>query len=181
VKKTAASKTRKKKPAARKAAPARRKVVKPIPDGYRAVTPYLCIDGAAAALEFYMKAFGAREVLRMDAPNGKIGHAEMRIGDSIVMLADEYPDMDFRGPRARGGTPVHMHLYVKNVDAVVGSAIRAGAKLIRPVKDQFYGDRTGSVEDPYGHVWYVATHKEELSKSELRKRAEAAMKEGGGG
>ena len=145
--------------------------VKPIPDGYHAITPYLSIKGASDAIEFYKKAFGATEVMRMAQPDGRIGHAELQIGDSKIMLADEHPEMDFRSPRALGGTPVMLHLYVNDVDTVVGRAIAAGAKVLRPIQDQFYGDRSGSVADPYGHVWHVATHKEDLSMDEIRRRA----------
>jgi PhnB protein len=149
--------------------------VRPIPEGYHSVTPYLAVDGAARAIEFYKQAFGATEVMRMAAPGGKIGHAEIRIGDSRIMLADEYPDMDFRSPKAYGGSPVGLHLYVEDVDAVARQAVAAGAREVRPVKDQFYGDRTGSFEDPFGHVWHIATRKEELSPDELKRRAVAAM------
>lgn len=154
-----------------------RKKVSPIPAGYHAVTPYLSIRGAAEALEFYKKAFGAKEIMRMPGPKGDIGHAEIRIGDSRIMLADEYPDIQFLSPASRGGTTVSIHLYVKDVDAMVERAVAAGAKLTRPVADQFYGDRTGSLEDPFGHMWHVATHKEDLSMAELRKRAEQAAKQ----
>jgi len=150
--------------------------VKPIPDGYHVITPYLCIKGASDAIEFYKKVFGATEVMRMAQPDGRIGHAELQIGDSKFMLADEFPEMDFRSPRSIGGTPVMLHLYVEDVDTVVGRAVAAGAKVLRPVQDQFYGDRSGSVADPYGHVWHVATHKEDLSPDEIRKRAAAAHK-----
>lgn len=167
------------KAAAKRAAPARRKPVRPIPEGYHAITPYLSIRDAARAIDFYKRAFGARERMRMDAPGGKIGHAELKIGDSVVMLADEYPDMDFLGPKSRGGTSVTLHLYVKDCDAVVAAAAAAGGRIVRPVKDEFYGDRTGTIEDPFGHVWHVATRKEELSKAELRRRSEAAMKQMG--
>jgi PhnB protein len=143
--------------------------VNPIPDGYHAITPYLSIKGASDAIEFYKKAFGAKEVMRM-------GHAELQIGDSKIMLADEHPEMDFRSPRALGGTPVMLHLYVDDVDTVVGRAVASGAKVLRPVQDQFYGDRSGSVADPYGHVWHVATHKEDLSMEEIGKRAAAQHK-----
>jgi PhnB protein len=149
--------------------------VKPIPEGYHSVTPYL----AAAALEFYQRAFDARERMRMPAPGGKVGHAEFEIGGSCIMLADEYPDMGFRSPKAIGGTPVTLHLYVEDVDAVARQAVAAGAREVRPVKDQFYGDRTGTVEDPFGHVWHIATHKEDVSPEELKRRADAAMKQGG--
>jgi PhnB protein len=144
---------------------------KPIPEGYHTITPYLSIKGAADAIDFYKRAFGATEIMRFAQPDGRIGHAEVRIGDSRVMLADEFPDMDFRSPHAIGGSPVHLHMYVDNSDAVVDQAVGAGAKLVRPVQDQFYGDRSGSVADPYGHVWHVSTHKEDLSMEELQKRA----------
>ena len=150
--------------------------VKPIPEGYHTITPYLSIKGASDAIEFYKKAFGAKEVMRMGEPDGRIGHAELQIGDSKIMLADEHPEMDFRSPRAIGGTPVLLHLYVEDVDNVVGRAVAAGAKVVRPVQDQFYGDRSGSVADPYGHVWHVATHTEDLSPDEIRKRAAAQHK-----
>ena len=148
--------------------------VKPIPEGYHTVTPYLIVAGAAAALEFYKKAFGATESMRMTGPGGKIGHAEIRIGDSHVMLADEVPEMGYRGPRSFGGSPVTILLYVEDVDATVDRAVAAGGKLVRPVKDQFYGDRSGGVEDPFGHVWYVATHIEDVSSEEMKNRAAAA-------
>ena len=149
---------------------------KAIPDGYHAVTPYLSINGASAAIEFYKKAFGATEVMRMAQPDGRVGHAELQIGDSKVMLADEFPDMNFRGPQALGGSPVHLHLYVEDVDRVVKSAVDAGAKEVRPVQDQFYGDRLGTVADPFGHVWHVSTHKEDLPMEELKRRAAAQHK-----
>jgi PhnB protein len=148
--------------------------VKPIPDGYHTVTPYMSVKGAAEAIEFYKKAFGAKEVMRMPGPDGKIGHAEIEIGGSRIMLADEHPEMHFRGPKSYGGTTVHIHLYVEDADKVASQAAAAGAKVIRPVADQFYGDRLGSVEDPFGHIWHVSTHKEDLSKEELRKRAAKA-------
>ena len=149
--------------------------VKPVPDGYHTITPYLIVNGAAAAIEFYKRAFGATEVMRMPAPDGRIGHAELQLGDCRVMLADEYPQMDCRGPQSVGGTPVFLHMYVDDVDAVVKQAVAAGARVVRPVQDQFYGDRMGTVTDPYGHVWHVSTHKEDLSMDELRARAEKAM------
>jgi PhnB protein len=171
---------RKAKAAPKKRAAPKRKIAKPIPDGYHALTPYLSIAGAAKAIEFYKKVFGAREKLRMDAPGGKIGHAELKIGDSIVMLADESPEMGFMSPKTRGGVSVGMHLYVKNCDAVFDSAVAAGAKVLRPIKDQFYGDRSGTIEDPFGHMWNISTHTEELSMGEIRRRA-AAMKPSGAG
>jgi PhnB protein len=148
--------------------------VKPIPEGYHSATPYLIVKDAARAIEFYKRAFGATELLRMAAPGGKIGHAEIKIGDSPIMLADEVPDMGALSPESLGGTPVSILLYVEDVDAVFNQAIAAGAKVQRPVKDQFYGDRSGGVTDPFGHVWYVATHKEDVSPEEMRKRAAAA-------
>jgi PhnB protein len=149
--------------------------VKPIPEGYHSTTPYLCVKGAADAIEFYKKAFGAKELSRMADPSGKVGHAEIQIGDSRVMLADEYPEMGFLSPKSIGGTPVMMHLYVEDVDATVPRAVAAGAKVTREVADQFYGDRGGKIEDPFGHSWYVATHKEDLSQEEIQKRAAATF------
>jgi PhnB protein len=153
--------------------------VRAVPEGYHSVTPYLAVDDGARAIAFYKEAFGATEVMRMPGPGGKIGHAEIRIGDSRIMLADEYPDMGFRSPKAYGGSPVGLHLYVEDVDDVARQAIAAGAKELRPVKDQFYGDRTGSLEDPFGHVWHIATRKEDLSPDELKRRAAQAMQQGG--
>jgi PhnB protein len=146
---------------------------KPIPDGYHTVTPYLIVHGAAAAIEFYKKAFGATELFRMDGPNGKIGHAEMRIGDSPIMLADESPEMGAKSPQTFGGSPISIMLYVEDVDAVVSRAVAAGAKVTRPIEDKFYGDRMGGLEDPYGHTWYVATHIEDVSSDEMKRRAAA--------
>jgi len=147
------------------------KSAKPIPDGYHSITPYLICGGAAKAIEFYKKAFGAVETLRLDAPGGKLGHAEMKIGDSIVMLADEHLEMGARSPRTIGGSPVGILLYVKDVDAVYARAIGAGAKAQRPVSNQFYGDRAGSVEDPFGHTWHIHTHVEDLTSEEIAKRS----------
>jgi PhnB protein len=148
-----------------------RKKVQPVPKGYGAVTPYLSVNGAAQAIAFYKKAFGAKEVMRMPGRAGKIGHAELEIGGARVMLADEYPEMDFMAPQARGGSPVHLHLYTKAVDAVVERAVAAGAKVLREVQDQFYGDRLGTLQDPFGHVWHVATHVEDVPMKELKRRA----------
>jgi PhnB protein len=150
--------------------------VKAIPEGYHAVTPYLVVDGAATALDFYKRAFGATERMRMPGPNGKVGHAEISVGDSTVMLADEHPEMGARGPRAFGGTPVSLHLYVPDVDATVNKAVAAGAKLLRPVEDKFYGDRMGTIEDPFGHHWHVSTHKEDVAPDEMARRAAAMAK-----
>jgi PhnB protein len=149
----------------------KRKKVNPIPKEYRAATPYLSIKDAAHAIEFYKKAFGAREIMRMPHPDGKIGHAEIRIGDAPIMLADEFPEMNFRSPKSLGGTPVNILVYVNDVDAVVGEAVAAGAKLSRPVADQFYGDRVGVLEDPFGHSWSFATHIEDVSAEEMKNRA----------
>jgi PhnB protein len=144
--------------------------VRPIPEGYEQVTPYLSINGAARAIEFYQQAFGATEVLRLAMPDGRIGHAEIRIGRAPLMLADEFPEMGFRAPRTLGGSPVLIHLYVEDVDALAARAVAAGATVKRPVQDQFYGDRSVTLEDPFGHVWSFATHKEDVSPEELRTR-----------
>ena len=149
---------------------------KPIPDGYRTATPYLIVKGAAEAIEFYKRAFGATELLRMADPNGRVGHAEIRIGDSVIMLADEYPEMGHRGPRSLGGSSVSILLYLEDVDAVFERALKAGARAQRPVQNQFYGDRSGTLEDPFGHVWTIATHVEDVPEEELKRRAEAVMK-----
>src|SRR5689334_13015438 len=132
--------------------------VNAVPDGYHSVIPYLIVDGAAAAIDFYQTAFGAIEVMRMPGPDGKIGHAELKIGDSHIMLADEHPQMGAIGPKTVGGTPVKLMVYLEDVDAAVERAVAAGATITRPVADQFYGDRTGGIDDPFGHSWYVATH-----------------------
>lgn len=148
--------------------------VKPIPEGYHSVTPYLIVKGGAQAIEFYKTAFGATELIRMARPDGKIGHAEIRIGDSVIMLADENPAMGSLSPQAVGGTPVLIHLYVEDADAVFNRGVAAGGTVERPLKDQFYGDRTGGIVDPFGHRWYVATHKEDVAPEELKKRVAAA-------
>ena len=153
--------------------------VSPIPEGYHSVTPYLVMKNAAAAIKFYKKAFGAVELFRMAGPGGKIGHAEIKIGDSPVMLADEYPDMGFKGPESLGGTPVSLMIYVDDVDKIYPQAIAAGGKEVRPLQNQFYGDRSGTLTDPFGHVWTISTHVEDVPEEELAKRAEAAMKEAG--
>jgi PhnB protein len=147
--------------------------VKPIPDDYTHVTPYLCCKNAAGAIEFYKSVFAATELMRIAQPDGKVGHAEIKIGESIIMLADEFPEMNFRSPQSLGGSPVSILLYVENVDAVVERAVAAGSKLQRPVKDEFYGDRSGQLIDPFGHVWMIATHIEDVSPEEMRKRAAA--------
>jgi PhnB protein len=149
---------------------------KAVPDGYRTATPYLIVKGAAEAIEFYKRAFGATEMLRMADPQGRVGHAEIRIGDSVIMLADEHPDMGYRGPRALGGSSVSILLYLEDVDEVFDRTLKAGGKALRPVTNQFYGDRTGTLEDPFGHVWTIATHVEDVSPEEMKRRAEAAMR-----
>lgn len=146
---------------------------KPIPDGYQAATPYLCVSDASGAIEFYKKAFGATETMRMGMPDGKVGHAELKIGDAPIMLADEFPEMEFRSPQTLGGSPVTIYLYFEDVDAIADQAIAAGAKMLSPVKDEFYGDRSGKLVDPFGHIWMIATHKEDVSEEEVRKRVAA--------
>jgi PhnB protein len=150
--------------------------VKPIPEGYHSVTPYLIVNGAATALDFYKKAFGAKELFRFPTPDGRIGHAEIKIGDSHIMLADEPQDqlhreMGYRSPASLGGTAVGIMLYVEDVDAVAKQALAAGAKEVRPVVDQFYGDRSGTFTDPFGHIWTIGTHKEDVSSQEMQRRA----------
>ncbi|WP_339910463.1 VOC family protein [Symmachiella dynata] len=144
--------------------------VQPIPDGYHTATPYMIVDGAGEAIAFYEKAFGATELMRMPGPDGKIGHAEIQIGDSRIMMSDEYPDMGFRGPKSLGGAGINMMLYVEDCDTLFAQAIAAGGKELRPLADQFYGDRSGTLEDPFGHVWTVSTHKEDLTMEEVAAR-----------
>lgn len=150
--------------------------VSPIPEGYHAITPYLYVHDARAALDFYTRAFGARERFRMEGAPGKIGHAEMTIGDSHIMLADEAPDMGARSPKTIGGSPMSLLLYVEDVDRVVADAVRAGATITRPVEDKFYGDRAGMILDPFGHSWAVATRVEDVSAEEMLRRASSAQK-----
>jgi PhnB protein len=149
---------------------------KPIPNGYCNVTPYLVVKDAARAIEFYKAAFGAIELTRLPAPNGRIGHAEIKIGNSLIMLADEHPEIGARSPDALGGSPVSLLLYVEDVDAVARRAVAGGARLLCPLKDQFYGDRSGTLVDPFGHQWQVATHVEDLEPEEMRRRAAAATR-----
>jgi len=146
---------------------------KPIPEGYHTATPYLIITPAAKAIEFYKAVFGATELERLATPGGKVGHAEIQIGDSRIMLADEFPEWDARSPKTIGGCPVSIMLYVEDVDAVVKRAVAAGATLFKPVADQFYGDRSGTITDPFGHKWTIATHIEDVSPEEMKKRAAA--------
>lgn len=149
--------------------------VKPIPDGYPQVSPYLIIDGASTAIDFYTKVFGARERMRMPGPDGRLGHAELEVGDSLIMLADEFPDMGHRGPKAIGGTPVMISIYVEDVDKAFERALGEGATEVRAVENQFYGDRAGQFEDPFGHRWSVATHVEDVPPDEMEKRAAEMM------
>jgi PhnB protein len=149
--------------------------VKPIPEGYHTLTPYLAIDGAAEAIEYYTKVFGAKERGRMLAPDGKIGHAELELGDSMLMVSDAFPQATTRPPRELGGTTASVFMYVEDVDAVVQRAVDAGATITMEVADQFWGDRFGSIRDPFGHSWSIATHIEDVSPEEMTERAKAAM------
>jgi PhnB protein len=151
---------------------------KAVPDGYHSVTPYLIVDGGAKAIDFYKRVFHATERMRMPSPGGKVGHAELNIGDATIMLADEHPEMGARAPGAFGGAAVSIMLYVDDVDATVKTAVAEGAKILQPVQDKFYGDRTGTIEDPFGHLWHVGTHKEDVPEDELRRRAAAMAKTG---
>jgi PhnB protein len=153
--------------------------VKPIPDGYHSVTPYLIVNDGGRAIDYYKKAFGAEELFRMDAPGGKIGHAEVKIGNSPIMLSDENPQWGAKSPKALGGSPVHLMIYVTDCDSVFKQALAAGGTEVQPMKDQFYGDRSGTLTDPFGHSWTIATHKEDIAPDEMQRRAEAAMKEMG--
>jgi PhnB protein len=153
-------------------------MVNPIPEDYPRVTPYLIVDGAADAIDFYKTVLGAAERMRMEGPEGKVGHAELELGNSVIMLADEHPEMDAHGPKSVGGTPVSLHVYVEDADSVFERATEAGAKSLRSVEDKFYGDRSGSFEDPFGHQWHVATHVEDVPPDEMSKRAEEAAAAG---
>jgi PhnB protein len=144
--------------------------VKPIPDGYHTITNYLIVNDAKAAIEFYKQAFGATEQFRLPMPDGRVGHAELKIGDSIIMLADEFPEMDAKSPLAYGGTPVSMLIYVEDVNTAFPRALAAGGKELRPLQDQFYGDRSGTLVDPFGHKWSLATHVEDVSPEEMNRR-----------
>ena len=147
---------------------------KPVPEGFHTVTPHLTVKNAGEAIEFYKKAFGAEEIARMPGPGGSVMHAEMRIGDSPIMLNDEFPEHGARGPKTIGGTPVSIHLYVNDVDALFDRAVKAGAKVTMPIADMFWGDRFGKLEDPFGHQWSMATHKEDVTAEECAQRAKAA-------
>lgn len=146
--------------------------VKPVPDGYHSLNAYLTVDPASEAIEYYKRVFGAKERMRLDMPGGKIGHAELEIGDSVLMLADAFPEMDIKSPSAIGGTPVAIGLYLPDVDAVVARAVDAGAKILSPLTNQFYGDRSAKIQDPFGHIWHVATHIEDVSPEEMQRRAD---------
>lgn len=154
-------------------------MVKAIPEGYHSITPYLIIRGASDAIEFYKRAFGATEVMRMPKPDGTIGHAELAIGDSRIMLADEYPEMGYRSPLSIGGAGISIMLYIEKVDEVFKRAIAAGAQELQAVKDQFYGDRSGTLQDPFGHIWTVGTHVEDLTPEEMGRRSEEFVKQSG--
>ncbi len=149
--------------------------VQPIPQGYHSVTPYLVVNDAARAIDFYRRAFGAKEIMHMNGPNGKIMHAELRIGDSMLMLADEMPGTGCRSPKSLGGSSVGIFLYVENVDAVFNQAVSAGAKTEMPLNDMFWGDRYGKLTDPFGHSWSLATHKEDVAPEEMKKRMDNEM------
>jgi PhnB protein len=146
---------------------------KPIPDGYHTATPYLIVSDAAKAVEFYKRAFGATELMRMPGPNGRVAHAEIKIGDSIVMLGEENPKVGIRGPQALGGSPAFLYLYVEDCDRAFNRAVDAGASAVNSLTDQMWGDRSGSVKDPFGHSWWIATHKEDVSMDEMRRRLAA--------
>lgn len=154
--------------------------VKPIPDGYPRVVPYLCVSGAAAAIDFYTGVLGATERVRMGAPGGLIGHAELALGDSLIMLSDEFPDMGGKSPKTIGGSPVTISVYSEDVDAVFERAVAAGSTVIREPENQFYGDRSAQFEDPFGHRWNVSTHVEDVAPDEMERRAMEMMGGGGG-
>jgi PhnB protein len=148
---------------------------KPIPEGYHTVTPYLAVDDAAAAIEFYKRAFGATERSRMPGPDGKVAHAEIQIGDSLIMTSDQFPQSSVKPPKEIGGATASIFLYVEDVDSVVQDAVDAGATITMPVEDMFWGDRFGQVSDPFGHIWQIATHVEDVSPEDMEKRAQEAM------
>ena len=148
----------------------------PFPEGFHSITPYLVVKGAAAAIDFYKAAFGATEVFRMPQPDGRVGHAELRIGDSVIMLADEFLEMKIVGPKTLGGTPVGILLHVADADATFNRAVSLGAQVMKPMADQFYGDRSGTIEDPFGHKWTISHHVEDVSPEEMKRRLAAAKK-----
>lgn len=167
---SSATKNKSKKIKTKARAVKRKKKVSAVPKGYHNITPYLIVNPAAKAIHFYKTVFDAKEKMRMEHPGGKVGHAELKIGDAKIMLADEYPEMDVYSPKKYGGTSVIIHLYVKNVDTTIDKAISAGATLIRPIENMFYGDRSGTVIDPYGHKWDISTHIEDVSPAKMKKR-----------
>ena len=152
---------------------------KPIPDGFHSLTPYLILTGAARAIDFYKSVFGATEIARFADPSGRVGHAELKIGDSVLMLSDEYGEMGYKSPQTVGAASSLTHVYVPDVDATFARATQAGAQVMKPVKDEFYGDRTGSFRDPFGHLWTVATHVEDVSRDEMKRRMDALTKQAG--
>lgn len=152
--------------------------IKAVPDGFHTLTPHLVVKGASQAIEFYKRAFGAEEIRRLPGPDGKsLIHAELKIGNSRLLLVDEFPEMDCRGPQSVGGSPVSIHMFVEDVDAAFDKALAAGAEVRMPLDDQFWGDRYGVLTDPFGHIWSIATHKEDLTPQEIGKRAQAAFSE----
>ena len=151
--------------------------VKPIPDGYTTPTPYLCVDNAEDAIEFYKKVFEAEEIMRLDSPGGKIGHAELKFGDGVIMLADEHPEEGFLSPKTIGGTAVSNMVYVEQVDTTVERAVENGAKILQPIENKFYGDRSAKIEDPFGHVWMISTHIEDVSPEEMAERMKKFFEE----
>lgn len=169
--------TRSKQKPGKKSAKSRKKKVLAIPKRYRNLTSYLIVDNADKAIEFYQKAFAAKLLKRIEHPGGKVGHAELKIGDTMIMLADEFPKMNAHSPKTYGGSPVSFHLYCKNVDKTVAKALTAGAMIIRPIENMFFGDRCGTVVDPFGHRWHIATHIEDLSPAMIKKRAAAFFKQ----
>ena len=146
-----------------------------IPTGYHTITPYLIVKGAARAIEFYQKALGAKQIERVDGPNGKVMHAELQIGDSRIMLADEMPEMGYRSATSIGGSPISLYVYLPDCDNVIKQAVAEGAELKRPLENQFYGDRNGTIHDPFGHIWTIATHVEDVSREEMERRMKAEM------
>jgi PhnB protein len=155
--------------------------VKPIPDGYHSVTPYLICQSAAAAIDFYKSAFGAIELFRLPMPDGKVGHAEIKVGNSPIMLADEFPGMGFCSPATLKGTPVSLMIYVEDCDAMFAKAVDLGATVLKPLQNQFYGDRSGTLTDPFGHIWTIATHTEDVSPEEMARRSSKFCQQQAGG
>lgn len=178
IKKVAKKTVAKKAKTVKKASPKKEKKVTAVPKGYNTVTPYLIVNQALNAIAFYTKAFDAKEVMCMKDVDGSVKHAELQLGDTRIMLADECPEMNARSPQTLGGSPISIHLYVPHVDAVIKRAISAGAILVRPVADMYYGDRTGGIMDPFGHIWFVSTHIEDVTPAEIKKRSEQLCSHG---